>query len=77
MLNCGKDVFYCDSEDDNIIDPEYFVASETFKIVDEAKKDLFEPMIILEAIDKPHVNDYACTYQKLQDRLIKWFGDLT
>ena len=50
---------------------------EASQVIDEAKKDLFEPMIILEAIDKPHVNDYACTYQKLQDRLIKWFGDST
>ena len=62
--------------DFSLHDPEN-LTNEMFEFIDEAKKDLFEPMIILEAIDKPHVNDYACTYQKLQDRLIKWFGDST
>ena len=55
----------------------YILTDTVYEIVDEAKKDLFEPMIILEAIDKPHANDYVYTYQKLQDRLIKWFGDST
>ena len=80
MLNCGKDVFYCDSEDDNIIDPEYFVASETLKIVDEAKKDIYSEITRIEQAleeEQGELNgmDYHEFYHRIKPKIKKWFGE--
>ena len=43
---------------------------------EEAKKDLWEPIIKLELQpEKPNGLDYAYTYQKLINRIEKWFGE--
>ena len=50
---------------------------EIFDVVDLAKKDIYEPINKLEAVNNAHANDYVYTYQKIFDRLKKWFGDST
>ena len=52
------------------------IVFETFdEIVDEAKKDIYEPIKKLEVVDEPNGMDYAYTYQKIIERLKKWFGE--
>ena len=46
------------------------------EILELAKKDLWEPIIKLELQpEKPNGLDYAYTYQKLINRIEKWFGE--
>ena len=75
MLRCGKDVWYADSESDNVINPQYLDADDTLKLVDAAKKDIYEPINRLESVNNPIAQDYVYTYQKILERLKKWFGE--
>ena len=49
---------------------------EIDEVFAEAKKDIYEPIELLEAQkETPNGMDYAYTYQKIIERLKKWFGD--
>ena len=53
----------------------YIMKRHLDKIIEEATRDIYEPINKLESINNPIDVDYVVTYQKIIERLKKWLGD--